>query len=113
MANKSILDDNIELHRSHLADQPNELEMADGGSGNNDDDDFRQWFVLADKGYQGTQRNVRTVLPTKKEKNGILTLDAQRKNDRITTDRVVVENFSIRLKTPAVTPFGGIVRIMT
>ncbi|RHY68422.1 hypothetical protein DYB34_007943 [Aphanomyces astaci] len=50
-------------------------------------------------GYQGIQREVRAVLPTKKPIGGVLTADELRTNDRIASDRVIVENFFGRLKT--------------
>ncbi|RQM19655.1 hypothetical protein B5M09_011329 [Aphanomyces astaci] len=49
--------------------------------------------------YQGIQREVRAVLPTKKPIGGVLTADELRTNDRIASDRVIVENFFGRLKT--------------
>ncbi|RHY85554.1 hypothetical protein DYB28_003071 [Aphanomyces astaci] len=45
------------------------------------------------------QRDVRAVLPLKKPMGGILTFEDLRRNDRITSDRVIVENFFGRLKT--------------
>ncbi|ETV67324.1 hypothetical protein H257_16412 [Aphanomyces astaci] len=56
------------------------------------DEGTNQWAVIADKGYQGIQRVVRVVLPKKKPAGGILTLEDVRSNDRIASDRVIVEN---------------------
>ena len=52
-----------------------------------------------DKGYQGAQREVRALIPKKKPSGNVLTFDEQRENDRISSDRVIVENFFGRLKT--------------
>ncbi|RQM29800.1 hypothetical protein B5M09_012234 [Aphanomyces astaci] len=44
-------------------------------------------------------RDLRAVIPIKKPAGGILTMDDIQTNDRIATDRVIVENFIGRLKT--------------
>ncbi|RHY74613.1 hypothetical protein DYB38_008340 [Aphanomyces astaci] len=62
--------------------------------------DIRQYLSKHwNTGYQGIQREVRAVLPTKKPIGGVLTADELRTNDRIASDRVIVENFFGRLKT--------------
>ncbi|RLO11351.1 hypothetical protein DYB28_014872 [Aphanomyces astaci] len=54
------------------------------------------WMILSE--LMG-QREVRAVLPTKKPIGGVLMADELRANDRIASDRVIVENFFGRLKT--------------
>ncbi|ETV77220.1 hypothetical protein H257_09107 [Aphanomyces astaci] len=94
VSDKAIFDDNLEFHVSALSKQATEDRIADHG-----DEGTNQWAVIADKGYQGIQRVVRAVLPKKKPAGGILTLDDIRSNDRIASDRVIVENFFGRMKT--------------
>ncbi|RHY23011.1 hypothetical protein DYB36_010155, partial [Aphanomyces astaci] len=93
VSDKAIFDDNLDFHRTNLTKHPSEMEMTDT------DGRVEQWAVLADKGYQGIQHEVRAVLPTKKPSGGFLTFDQQCTNDRIATDRVVVENYFCRLNT--------------
>ncbi|RHZ28019.1 hypothetical protein DYB31_012287 [Aphanomyces astaci] len=94
VSDKAIFDDNLEFHVSALSKQATEDRIADHG-----DEGTNQWAVIADKGYQGIQRVVRAVLPKKKPAGGILTLEDIRSNDRIASDRVIVENFFGRMKT--------------
>ncbi|ETV67620.1 hypothetical protein H257_16216 [Aphanomyces astaci] len=68
VADKSIFDDNLEFHANGLAKQGDDDRLDDservGGA--------RQYAILVDKGYQGIQREVRAVLPTKKPIGGVL-----------------------------------------
>lgn len=50
-----------------------------------------------DKGYQGAQRKVRAVIPTKKPIGGLLIRAQKDKNFRIGKERVIVEMFFGRL----------------
>ncbi|RLO00854.1 hypothetical protein DYB28_010362 [Aphanomyces astaci] len=93
VSDKTIFDENLDFHMVCLTKQANEDRIDDP------DHATRQWAVLADKGYQGIQRDLRAVIPIKKPAGGILTMDDIRTNDRIATDRVIVENFFGRLKT--------------
>ncbi|KAH9089807.1 hypothetical protein LEN26_019049 [Aphanomyces euteiches] len=97
VADKTIFDDNLEFHCDQLKKRPDEVDMADS-----DDEASRepkQWAVMADKGYQGIQRQVRAILPDKKQSGGILTWDQSRRNDRIAADHSIVEIFFGRMKT--------------
>ncbi|ETV74819.1 hypothetical protein H257_10880 [Aphanomyces astaci] len=58
-----------------------------------------QWSVLADKGYQGTQEYVRGFTPLKRPPHGQLTMEQERSNAKLSSDRVIVKNFFGRLKT--------------
>ncbi|RHZ05395.1 hypothetical protein DYB31_002651 [Aphanomyces astaci] len=93
VSDKTIFDENIDSHLANLAKRTGEttLEALEPG--------MEQWAVLADKCYQGIQHNVWAVLPLKKPVGGILTFAEQAKNDRIASDRVIVENYFGRLKT--------------
>ncbi|RHZ39952.1 hypothetical protein DYB31_008483, partial [Aphanomyces astaci] len=93
VSDKTIFDENIDSHLANLAKRTGETTLEDSEPG------MEQWAVLADKGYQGIQHNVRAVLPLKKPVGGILTFAEQAKNDRIASDRVIVENYFGRLKT--------------
>ncbi|ETV67709.1 hypothetical protein H257_16174 [Aphanomyces astaci] len=57
------------------------------------------WALLADKGYQGLHRRVRAITPAKKPAGGMLSHAELVRNDKIASDRVIVENFFGRLKT--------------
>ncbi|KAF0683493.1 hypothetical protein As57867_024385, partial [Aphanomyces stellatus] len=94
----TIFDENLDFHVNNLAKKPSELVMGDEGE-DNDGRRAVEWAVIADKGYQGIQHAVRAVLPFKKPAGGVLTFDQERTNDRIATDRVIVENWFERLKT--------------
>ncbi|ETV92761.1 hypothetical protein H310_12991 [Aphanomyces invadans] len=96
VADKTIFDENIEFHRTNLSKRPSEFDMSDETVPG---ERHSQWAVLADKGYQGIQRDVRAVIPTRKPAGGMLTFEQQATNDRIATDRVVVENFFGRMKS--------------
>ncbi|RHY96587.1 hypothetical protein DYB37_013965 [Aphanomyces astaci] len=93
VSDKTIFHENINSHLASLAKRTGETTLEDSEPG------MEQWAVLADKGYQGIQHNVRAVLPLKKPIGGILTFAEQAKNDRIASDRVIVENYFGRLKT--------------
>ncbi|RQM29211.1 hypothetical protein B5M09_011706 [Aphanomyces astaci] len=93
ISDKTIFDENVDVHKAGLAKQQDETLLADPNR------EHTSWAVLADKGYQGIQHEVRAVLPSKKPKGGILTFEEQRRNDAIASDRVVVENFFGRMKT--------------
>ncbi|KAF0713319.1 hypothetical protein AaE_011815 [Aphanomyces astaci] len=77
VSDKAIFDDNLDFHRTNLTKHPSEMAMTDTGG----------------------RHEVRAVLPTKKPSGGFLTFDQQCTNDRIATDRVIVENYFGRLKT--------------
>ncbi|RHZ04764.1 hypothetical protein DYB31_010854, partial [Aphanomyces astaci] len=66
------------FHSAQLEKQPNDTNVSDTETLR---DKFpNQWAVLADKGYQGIQASVRA-------------------NAKLSSDRVIVENFFGRLKT--------------
>ncbi|ETW01005.1 hypothetical protein H310_06641 [Aphanomyces invadans] len=48
-------------------------------------------FIFADKGYQGLLEHVRAVIPTKAKPRQHLSLDDERRNKRIASDRIMVE----------------------
>ncbi|KAF0702525.1 hypothetical protein AaE_015869 [Aphanomyces astaci] len=97
VSDKTIFDENLDFHTANLRKEATDMDLADADDLGPDRE--LRWAVLVDKGYQGAQRDVRTVLPLKKPMGGILTFEELRRNDRIASDRVIVENFFGRLKT--------------
>ena len=51
------------------------------------------WAVLTDKGYQGAADGLRVLYPKKKPPHRRLTLDEERGNAELASDRVIVENY--------------------
>nr|CCA15438.1 AlNc14C11G1380 [Albugo laibachii Nc14] len=49
--------------------------------------------VLVDKGYQGSQRFIRAIHPKKKAIRGNLTVEDTQRNIRVSSDRVLIENY--------------------
>ncbi|RLN97163.1 hypothetical protein BBJ28_00019456 [Nothophytophthora sp. Chile5] len=88
---------NSAFHTRALQKLPNESTLSDGGQLA---EAFpTEWAVLTDKGYQGLANDFRAVHPTKARRLQPLSLAESRRNDDISHDRVVVENFFGRLKT--------------
>ncbi|KAG3177923.1 hypothetical protein PC128_g16653 [Phytophthora cactorum] len=83
---------------NHLKDHQRLLEktnqerlIEDNGEGS---EQYQEaWAILADKGYQGGASMLRVVHPKKKPRNGELTADELARNTRVSSDRVLVENF--------------------
>ncbi|ETN14272.1 hypothetical protein PPTG_07903 [Phytophthora nicotianae INRA-310] len=112
-ADVTIFCDNKEFHLGAMRKAPNELELND--SGPSAEQYKTDWAVLVDKGYQGLAREYMAIQPTKKARNSPpLSYDVLRENDRISHDRVVVENYFGRLKTVVVVVVvvvgGGVTR---
>ena len=53
----------------------------------------QEWALLADKGYQGLAQQLRAIHPTGAPPELRLSADEERKNDKISSDRVIVEKF--------------------
>ncbi len=51
------------------------------------------WAVLVDGGYQGLAADIRAILPTRTRPNGTLSAAVQSCNQKIASDRVIVEHF--------------------
>ncbi|OWZ01313.1 hypothetical protein PHMEG_00027327 [Phytophthora megakarya] len=90
--------DNVEFHHSAMQKLEGEADLNDEGPAQ---DRFENdWAILVEKGYQGLQRGFRTIQPKKKARGAPpLSADENRENDRISHDRVIVENFFGRLKS--------------
>ncbi|ETV82686.1 hypothetical protein H257_05252 [Aphanomyces astaci] len=88
---------NLGFHSTHLEKQPSDTNVSDNDALR---DNFpSQWSVLADRGYQGIQEYVRGFTPLKRPPHGQLTMEQERANVKLSSDRVIVENFFGRLKT--------------
>ncbi|ETV71859.1 hypothetical protein H257_12992 [Aphanomyces astaci] len=97
MADIAIAQSNREFHLNKLAKTPSELDMADQGPLR--EEYPASWAILADKGYQGLHRNLRAITPTKRPAGGVLTVSEMDVNDKIASDRVIIEKIFGRLKT--------------
>ena len=87
----TIFRENEQFHVNALAKTRDEEADVDNGSGS---DLFTGlWAVVLDKGYQGAQELLRTVIPKKKPVRAELCRDDERKNRKIATDRIIVENY--------------------
>ncbi|ETV97385.1 hypothetical protein H310_09719 [Aphanomyces invadans] len=88
---------NLGFHSNQLEKQPNDYNVIDNEALR---DKFpSQWALLADKGYQGIQEYVRGFTPTKRPPHGQLSMEQERANAKLASDRDIVENFFGRLKT--------------
>jgi len=56
-----------------------------------------EWRILADKGYQGAAEHVRVIHPKKKPANGELTIVEKEFNRKLSSDRIIVENYFGRM----------------
>jgi hypothetical protein len=85
----SIALDNKSKHASMLAKAQDE----DRDFGEGSDVFPSSWAVLVDKGYQGLQTTMRAIYPTKKPRGGELSVEAIERNTKVSSDRVIVENY--------------------
>ena len=81
----------LEIHKTMLRKTDDEMLLEDNGEGSSDWPEY--WGILVDKGYQGAQLHMRTIQPKKKPKGGVLTTDEIQRNKRVSSDRVLVENY--------------------
>ncbi|KAH9112709.1 hypothetical protein AeMF1_013004 [Aphanomyces euteiches] len=80
----------LDIHRQCLAKRPSEERIVDNGEGSTSFPN--QCAVLMDKGYEGCGEAVRSVRPKKKPRGGVLTRQKFERNQRVSSDRVLVEN---------------------
>ncbi|ETW03688.1 hypothetical protein H310_05074 [Aphanomyces invadans] len=97
IADLTICEENEGFHLVMLAKRPDEESMHDNGR--HQEQHPGSWALLADKGYQGLQRRLRAITPTKKPPGGMLSSSELVQNDKIASDRVIVEKVFGRLKT--------------
>ncbi len=91
----SIIHERIELCKSRLKKREEDA---------NYQDEFmlaekypNQWAVLMDKGYQGAAGVLRAITPRKKPVRGFLDRDDEVFNKKLSTDRILAENYFGRL----------------
>nr|CCA26371.1 hypothetical protein ALNC14_125150 [Albugo laibachii Nc14] len=58
-----------------------------------------EWALLGDKRYQGLAKQLRAIHPTRASPECRLSVDEERENDRILSDRVIVKSYFGRLST--------------
>nr|CCA17462.1 AlNc14C35G3133 [Albugo laibachii Nc14] len=80
-----------DFHLQILQKSNEELLEEDNGEGWENYSHF--WAVLVDKGYQGSQSFIRAIHPKKKTIRGNLTVEDSQRNIRVSSDRVLVENY--------------------
>lgn len=86
---------NISFHKSATKKKDTESEIDDFGELSSEYPSA--WAILVDKGYQGIHEILRGVHPVKKPFNGQLTLSQTQFNRKVSSDRVIVENYFGRL----------------
>ena len=87
----TIFRDNLPFHKSKARKSAGALAVPDLGE--NSGGYPSHHAIMLDKGYQGIQDDVRAILPKKKPRGGRLTLEDKQRNGKISSDRVIIENF--------------------
>jgi hypothetical protein len=90
----TIMLDRVSVHKKMLKKRSNESE-SDFGEGSQQFGD--SWAVLVDKGYQGAGQVIRALHPKKKPIHGQLDHAEIVRNEAISSDRVLVENYFGRM----------------
>lgn len=88
---------NGKWHEEYSKKQLDEINLSDEGELN--ETHPSSWAILCDKGYTGLSAVFRTVTPDKKPANGWLTVEQNMRNQKIASDRILVENYFGRLCT--------------
>ena len=86
-----IFKEHHDFHKANLKKARSERESKDLGFGAGDYPTQRA--LLADKGYQGGAEIVRLIRPKKQLPNAGLSVDNERFNRNISSDRTIVENY--------------------
>ncbi|RHY29905.1 hypothetical protein DYB32_004764 [Aphanomyces invadans] len=99
IADLTICEENEGFHLVMLAKRPDEESMHDNGR--HQEQHPGSWALLADKGYQGLQRRLRAITPTKKPPGGMLSSSELVQNDKIASDRKSKKRITVALTTNA------------
>ncbi|KAF0755307.1 hypothetical protein AaE_005018, partial [Aphanomyces astaci] len=96
----SVADVTMFMHRRHvhkdmLRKSASEMEEVDHDEGAEEYPD--SWSILVDMGYQGIQHEVRCMQPKRRPQGGLLTARELERNARVSSDRVLVENYFGRI----------------
>jgi hypothetical protein len=78
-------------HKEMVRKTEEDLRIEDSGEGSESYQNY--WAILTDKGYQGSSNYIRTIHPKKKPIGSELTREDIQRNARISSDRVLVENY--------------------
>ena len=95
----------MRMFKINLPDHLSRLEKTHGEIGEIDDlttddpDEHQMWAAVMDKGYEGARRHGRFLTPKKSTARRVLDNDDKRRNKKIESTRVIVENYFGRLKT--------------
>ena len=95
VADKVIMMDHLEIHKELTSKMTHAMTLEDTGLSR--EEYPVHWAIIANKGYQGAQENCRMILPNKKPRNGHLSLSQKLYNQKLSSDRIIVENFFGRL----------------
>ncbi|ETV63501.1 hypothetical protein H257_19579 [Aphanomyces astaci] len=81
----------LDVHDRALTKSVNELSITDNGEQSGTYGTM--WAVLVDMGYYGINEHIRGIHPKRRPAGGYLEADDLERNQRISSDRVLVENF--------------------
>ena len=93
----NIFKANAQHHLSRTAKSAAERAQNATDNGIGSEVHSNNWAILADKGYQGAA-SIACIISPHKAVHGILTLEQQQQNQRISHDCIIVENFFGRMK---------------
>lgn len=97
----TIMSQRIEEHKFRTEKVSEDKELTDDEDEDSADEGTTQthWAILADKGYQGAHEMMRCITPYKKPRQGDLTVHQERYNKKLSSDRIIVENFFGRMQS--------------
>jgi len=81
----------MESHKDYTRKKGSEFTLEDEGELIEEFSD--SWGILMDKGFQGAQTEIRSTIPSKKPRTRSLTSAEKRRNEKVSADRIIVENF--------------------
>lgn len=93
----SIFQRRIDEHKFRTEKVNEDKEMDDESAA--EGQAHTHWAVLADKGYQGAHEMMRCITPHKKTPNSYLSVSEERFNEKLSSDRIIVENFFGRMQS--------------
>ena len=102
---KHIFMNNIKFHKKVTQKTADQRVAVDHGEGSSRHQN--RWGILLDKAYIGVEEHVRGIIPKKKPRAPYnLTREEFERNVRVSSDRVIVENYFGRCCFPAERCFG-------
>jgi len=91
----NIFKQRLEKHKRRLKKTEDDEDYTDNCDGS--EEWPNHWAILADKGYQGGADIMRMITPYKKPIRGVLSVAQERYNKKLSSDRIIVENFFGRM----------------